>query len=203
MIKKIGMFLTVPTLAIGLLLLADNSWGSIPDEAEFADGRMTGGGSVFTDENDFFVPAGTRVTHGFQLHCDATITPNNLQVDIHLPDGGSLRFHLEELTFAACWNDPDAEPRPPVAPFDHYFGSGVGRLNGEEGFCADWIFTDEGEPGTEDRIELLRIWQGIWNEEDSIWVCSGDGEFFFSILLEDGHTLTFGNHQAHRQKGAK
>lgn len=189
---KIGMFLA-PTLAIGLLLPADNSWGTVPTDAEFADGRMTGGGSVFTDENDFFVPAGTRVTHGFQLHCDATITPNNLQVDIHLPDGGTSRFHLEELTYAVCWNDPEAEPRPPIAPFDHYFGSGEGRLDGEAGYCADWIFTDEGEPGTYDQIELLRIWD-----------CE-TGEFFFSILREpgDGHPLTFGNHQAHRLTGAK
>lgn len=187
MSKKISMFLALPALAISLLS-ADNSWGTPPEDAEFVDGRMTGGGSVFTGENDFFVPAGTRVTHGFELNCDATITPNNLQVDIHLPDGESLRFHLEELEGALCWNDPEADPRPPVAPFDHYFGYGVGSLNGEEGYCADWLFTDQGEPGTEDRIELLRIYD-----------CAD--EFFFSILLEDGHTLTFGNHQAHKQKG--
>lgn len=152
---------------------------------------MTGGGSVFTDESDFFVPAGTRITHGFQLHCDPLLTPNNLQVDIHLPDGGGWRFHLEELTDAACWSDPDTDPRPPTAPFDHYWGSGVGSFNGEEGFCADWIFTDEGEPGTEDRIELLRIWN-----------CETE-EYFFSIFFEPGHALTFGNHQAHRQRGGK
>lgn len=191
MSRKIGMFLAFPTLAIGLLLFADSSWGTPPPDAEFVDGRMTGGGSVFTDEDDFFVPAGTRVTHGFQLHCDATSTPNNLQVDIHLPDGGTSRFHLEELLLAACWNDPEAEPQPPIAPFDHYFGFGVGSLDGEAGYCADWIFTDEGEPGTEDRIELLRIWD-----------CETE-EFFFSIISEPGHPLTFGNHQAHRQTGAK
>lgn len=187
--NKIGMLLTFPTLALGLLLLANSSWGSVPEDAEFADGRMTGGGSVFTDENDFFVPAGTRVTHGFQLHCDITVTPNNLQVDIHLPDGGSSRFHLEELTYAFCWNDEDAEPGPPAASFDHYAGSGEGSLDGEVGYCADWIFTDEGEPGTADRVELLRI-----------WVCGTDDMFAFSILLEDGHPLTFGNHQAHMQQ---
>lgn len=191
MSKKIGIFLAFPTLAIGLLLFADSSWGTPPGDAEVADWRMTGGGSVFTDENDFFVPAGTRVTHGFQLYCDPTLTPNNLQVDIHMPDGGGSRFHLEELDVALCWNDPEAEPRPPVAPFDHYYGFGFGRLDGEAGFCADWIFTDEGEPGTEDRIELLRIWDCVTEE------------FFFSILSEPGHPLTFGNHQAHRQKGGK
>lgn len=190
MSKKIGFYLAVPTLALGLLL-ADSSWGTPPEDAEFADGRMTGGGSVFTDEDDFFVPAGTRITHGFQLHCDTTLTPNNLQVDIHLPDGGGSRFHLEELMVALCWNDSAVEPQPPSAPFDHYFGFGVGRLDGEAGFCADWIFTDEGEPGTEDRIALLRIWD-----------CETE-EFFLSILLEPGHALTFGNHQAHIQRGRK
>jgi hypothetical protein len=35
-------------------------------------GRMTGGGSVF--ETD-----GTRVTHGFELHCDVTDVPNTLR----------------------------------------------------------------------------------------------------------------------------
>ncbi|MGK2927187.1 MAG: hypothetical protein ACSLE2_16345 [Lysobacterales bacterium] len=194
--QKISMFLAFPALAIGLVLVADNSWGTVPPDADFADGRMTGGGSVFTDENDFFVPTGTRVTHGFQLHCDASITPNNLQVNTHLPDGGGSRFHLEELVDAVCWNDPEIEPRPPVAPFDHYWGFGVGRLDGVAGFCADWIFTDAGEPGTEDRIELLRIWD------------CGTEEFFFSILRGSdygllGLPLTFGNHQAHRQTGGK
>jgi len=37
-----------------------------------AQGRMTGGGSIFTD-------TGMRVTHGFELHCDATREPNNLE----------------------------------------------------------------------------------------------------------------------------
>lgn len=188
--KTINMFLALPTLAVGLLLLADSAWSSIPPDAELVDGRMTGGGSVFTDEDDFFVPPGTRVTHGFQLHCEATDTPNNLQVNIHLPDGGGLTFHLDELIVAACWDDANVEPRPPAAPFDHYFGFGEGRLNGEAGFCADWIFTDEGEPGTEDRIELLRI-----------WVCGTDDMFVFSILREFGHPLTFGNHQAHKARG--
>jgi len=188
MSKKIGMFMALPTLAIGLLLVADGSWATVPENGDFADGRMTGGGSVFTDENDYFVPAGTRVTHSFQLNCDAIITPNNLQVDIHLPDGSGMRFHLEELGGALCWNDPETNSGRPAAPFNHYWGYGVGLLNGEPGFCADWIFTDQGEPGTEDRIELLRIWD-----------C--EEEFFFSILMEDGHALTSGNHQAHRQRG--
>jgi hypothetical protein len=65
-------------------------------------------------------------------------------------------------------------------------------LDGETGFCADWIFTDEGEPGTNDRIELLRI-----------WVCGTDDLFFFSILFDAGHPLAFGNHQAHRLRSEK
>ena len=48
-------------------------------------GRMTGGGSVL----------GSRVTHGFELHCNVTQTPNRLQVN-----WAGNRFHLEPLTRA-------------------------------------------------------------------------------------------------------
>ena len=51
---------------------------------------MTGGGSIFTAD-------GTRVTHGFELHCDPNISPNKLEVNF---DGNS--FHLEQLTYVNC-----------------------------------------------------------------------------------------------------
>lgn len=185
--KPNGVIFALLTLAIATLLFVGDSWGHIPPDAEFVPGRMTGGGSIFTDANDFFVPPGTRVTHGFQLHCDASGQSNNLQVNTHPPDGGGARFHLEELLLAWCWDDAATDPRRPSAPFDHYYGFGVGRFNGEPGYCADWMFTDEGEPGTKDRIEQLRIWH-----------CDTE-EFVFSVLREPGHPLTFGNHQAHKQ----
>lgn len=185
---SIRVSLPFVTMALVLFAFVDNSSAHLPPDAEFSDGRMTGGGSVFTDENDYFVPPGTRVTHGFQLHCDSSDRPNNLQVNVHLPDGDGSRFHLEELQLAACWDDPTTDPRRPSAPFDHYYGFGVGRFNGEPGYCADWMFTDEGEPGRDDRIEQLRVWH-----------CETE-QFVFSILQEPGHALTYGNHQAHTAK---
>ena len=52
MSKKFSMSLALLALAIGLMLPTENSWSTPLEDAEFADGRMTGGGSVFTDEND-------------------------------------------------------------------------------------------------------------------------------------------------------
>lgn len=149
-----------------------------PKKPEIRDGRMTGGGSVFIN--------GTRVTHGFQLQCDAADHRQNLQVNVR-PEGGGQgdRWHLEELTFAECFMDPEFSPLPREAPINTYHGEGFGRWNGESGYFAEWIFTDEGEPGVNDRIVLLRI-------------TAPDG----TIVLEvEDQTLTFGNHQAHPPSG--
>ena len=145
-------------------------------------GRMTGGGSIFTSIGDTGVPPGTRITHGFELHCDVNRKPNNLEINIHAGTGS--RFHLEQLTFALCTDDPTIEPNPPAAPFDTYEGEGTGRYNGQPGATAEWIFTDAGEPGTSDRIKRLII-----RDASGIVVLS---------IPEPGHALTFGNHQAHK-----
>jgi hypothetical protein len=150
-----------------------------PPERELLDGRMTGGGSVFIEDG------AVRVTHGFQLRCDPEDHRQNLQVNVHRQPGPGDRWHLEELTFAECWFDPDFDPLPRAAPINTYHGMGVGRWNGESGYIAEWIFTDEGEPGVNDRIVLLRI-------EDP------EG----TVVLEvEERTLTFGNHQAHPATG--
>ena len=109
-----------------------------------ASGRMTGGGSIFTDD-------GMRVTHGFELHCDINVGPNNLQVNFE-----GNRFHLEQLTFVACYDDPALNPLPRQAPFDTMVGEGVGRFNGVDGYRVWFTFTDNGEPGKKDfaRIEI-------------------------------------------------
>lgn len=146
-----------------------------------ARGRMTGGGSIFTDLDDT-PPGGVRITHGFELHCDKNRKPNNLEINVH--DGVRSRFHLEQLTFAQCSDDPTISPNPPNAPFDTYEGRGTGRWNGQSGATAEWIFTDAGEPGTNDRIRRLVI-------------RDPNGNIVVNVN-EPGHTLTFGNHQAHR-----
>lgn len=141
-------------------------------------GRMTGGGSIFTDD-------GTRVTHGFELRCDVNRPPHRLEINIHPASGGAGRkFHLETLSFAECTDDPSINPIPPPAPFDTYEGKGTGRYNGQSGATAEWIFTDAGEPGRDDRIKKLIIRD------------AGGNVVLF--VPEPGKTLTYGNHQAHK-----
>lgn len=103
------------------------------------DGRMTGGGSVFTASGD-------RVTHGFTLYCNVAQGPNRLQID-----WGKNRFHLESLTSAFCYDDEDLASD---APFDTYVGAGAGRLNNQPGATVTWTFTDVGEPGVDDMATI-------------------------------------------------
>jgi uncharacterized repeat protein (TIGR01451 family) len=135
------------------------------------EGRMTGGGSGFTEDQ-------TRVTHGFELHCNTNIGPNNLQVNF---DGN--RFHLESLITATCLDtEIDQSPGPyKNAPFDTYIGSGSGRLNGVAGYLVDFTFTDAGEPGKNDRIELT--------------IRDANGQ----VIATLSDSLDRGNHQTHRE----
>jgi hypothetical protein len=131
---------------------------------------------------------GCRVTFGCQQvrrgGGDATESPNRLQINWH-PDGGGPggRFHLETLTSALCTDDPSIEPAPPDAPFDTYEGTGMGRLDGEDGASAEWLFSDAGEPGLNDRIGYLVI-------------RDGNGNMVIDLAFP-GEALTYGNHQAH------
>jgi hypothetical protein len=100
---------------------------------------MTGGGSVFTT-------GGLRVTHGFELHCDPEVAPNNLEINW----GPGNHCHLTELLTAACSDAPIIEEFPPEAGFDTYVGTGTMRCNGEEGCSIAFTLTDAGEPGKVD-----------------------------------------------------
>lgn len=128
-------------------------------------GRMTGGGSV----------AETSIRHGFELHCDKNDTPNNLEVNWD----NDKRFHLESQTSAVCSNDPAIGSKPPMAGFDTYAGTGMGRYNGVSGATAEWTFTDAGEPGVSDSIRLTV------KDKDS------------NVVLNMAGNLRNGNHQAH------
>ena len=133
---------------------------------------MTGGGvsSLEKDANR------VRYTHGFELHCDYKDLPNNLE--INWPD---YRFHLTELTFAECTDDPAIAPHPPRALFDTYYGEGIGRLNGVDGETIVFTLTDTGQPGRSDEAMVSINWP--------------DGSTAVSNFL------TFGDHQAHRETG--
>src|SRR5579864_481 len=106
------------------------------------DGRMTGGGSVFEID-------GTRVTHGFELHCDTTDVPNTLEIN-----WASHRFHLTTLTSGLCFQDPSINAGHPTNIFNTYVGIGTGLLDGATGATAFWTFTDAGEPGTNDTATI-------------------------------------------------
>jgi hypothetical protein len=109
---------------------------TLPGCSPSVPGRMTGGGSVFTK-------GGTRVTHGFELHCDPTVLPNNLEINW---DGGN-NFHLTALISATCTDEPGLAPPPPAAGFDTYVGTGTGSCNGVPGASITFTLTDAGEPG--------------------------------------------------------
>jgi len=103
-------------------------------------GRMTGGGKVGTGG----------VWHGLELHCDATVSPNHLEVNW----AGNNKFRLESLDFAACSDDPSFGGNPPAAGFDTYVGTGTGRYNGVSGYTIEFRFTDAGEPAGSDTAEI-------------------------------------------------
>ena len=131
------------------------------------DGRMTGGGSVFTSSD-------IRVTHGFELHCDIEDVPNRLEIN-----WPGHKFHLLKLVSAFCFKDPKIDAGHPTDIFNTYVGIGTGRLDGEPGATAFWTFTDAGEPGTNDTATIVI--------KDSLG---------HVVLTVSGH-LDSGNQQAH------
>jgi hypothetical protein len=130
-----------------------------------AKGRMTGGGTVGT----------TNVRHGFELHCDVSDSPNNLQVSW----SKNNKFHLETLESATCSDDPSIAPNPPPAGFDTYVGKGKGRYNGVSGYTIEFKFTDAGEPGINDNAQIS--------------ITAPDS----SVVLSVSGNINKGNQQAH------
>ncbi len=127
-------------------------------------GRMTGGGFILSDmnvrKNGQLLPVRVRLNFGFELHCDASKTPNNLQINWRPVSGGpSYIFHLENMETAACFETAADQEMPP-APFDTHIGSGTGRLKiGSSPWMpasVSWMFVDAGEPGI-DTDELLIV----------------------------------------------
>ncbi len=131
-----------------------------------APGRMTGGGSAFTTNN-------VRITHGFELRCNLR-EPNRLEVNWQ-----GNRFHMTSLTSALCTDNPAFDEGRPVAGFDTFDGTGLGRYNGVDGFGIQFQFVDDGEPGTGD-IARIQITDGA------------------TVVMTVGNYLDRGNHQAHR-----
>ncbi len=155
-------------------VLAPLAWSGSAFATDRAPGRFTGGGR-------FASSTGVKMTHGFELYCDAATQPNNLQVNWT----GGNHWHLENLTSASCSRRQD--PAPPVAPVSVYNGQGSGRLNGVPGYLADWRIIDNGEPGTNDRM--------------AITITDPSGNVVIKTVDMNGTLLERGNHQAHRLTG--
>jgi hypothetical protein len=176
-------------------------------EDEHEEGRMTGGGSVFLGTGAIGAPAGTRVTHGFQLHCaqnsktGGPIQDVNNRLEINW---NQSQFHLYHLTAVECFDTVIVQAPPKSAPIDTLQGVGEGRFsgsfNGRNYSKADakieFTLTDggptNGEPGINDtsdyRIIVLDGNQdGVAN--DPIVVLDTNGPI----------KLTKGNHQAHKE----
>lgn len=174
------------------LALAISVWGIGLSPAlgcEFAEGWMTGGGSIFNTNNTLVyggqVGSDGRVTHGFVVHC----TPRNSD-NIEIVDHVSgLNFHLLDLTAAACTDDPSIIPNPPGAAFDTFNGEGIGRCKVDppvgtgrwEPCSIIFTFADGGERG------------GCIRDTANIWIRNGSGA---TLLLISGD-VDCGNHQAH------
>jgi len=130
------------------------------------DGKMTGGGRI---------NANMILTHGFELNCNPSDGPNNLEINY---DKGNS-FHLESVTYVHCFDDPAQGSGQPKAGFDTLEMSGFGRLNGQSGAFV-WVqFTDYGEPGKNDWSTVV-IYDNAGN-----------------LKLDVTGVLTNGNHQAH------
>ncbi len=111
---------------------AEAFWGSSscrPSVTRFdlrPDAGMFGGGTQFTS-------TGTQVNYGMDLHCDASIQPNYLQITW----GRGDVFVMETMTAASCTG----------RPFNTHSGVGAGTINGETGANVQWTLVDNGDPG--------------------------------------------------------
>jgi hypothetical protein len=113
--------------------------------------RMTGGGFIVGDMIIDGTTEKVRLNFGFELHCDASKAPNNLQINWRRLSGGpTYIFHLESMDSASCFETPADQGMPP-APFDTHVGSGTGRFKvGNSPWqtaTIEWRFVDAGEPG--------------------------------------------------------
>jgi hypothetical protein len=134
---------------------------------------MTGGGN-------FVAANGTIVHHGFELRCDASDPRQNLEVNW----GVGQNFHLTGVTSVVCFDDPAINPTPPAAPIDTLVLVGTGSFNGVTGATIQLTFTDAGEPGTSDSVQMT--------------IRDAQGNVVLNVPLTH---LIGGNQQAHKATG--
>lgn len=154
--SSIAITATIAALLFGLLPAATlpssaHSCSDLPPGITCVfSGFMTGGGRFNTTTNyapsSPYSPTGELLTHGFILHCNATDTPNNLEINWNSKTG-EHQFHLENLISAHCeMNTALGSPNPPTANFNTWVGNGTGKLDGQPGAFIYAIFTDQSQP---------------------------------------------------------
>jgi hypothetical protein len=172
--KKTQIFslLTMLALSLGIMLVSGNA--ALAQDGH-CHGRMTGGG-VFISQQD----EKTRVTYGFELHCDETLEPNRLEIN-----WTGNRFHLESVSSIFCVLDANVQtgPQPPAASFNTLYLTGAGRYNGTAGYNISITLVDAGEPGKKDTATFVIT------------------DSFGNYILRTTGTLTVGNNQAHNSTG--
>lgn len=175
------------SVLVAILALSVSVGGISPSPAfgcEYTNGWMTGGGSIYAYPTIAYggqVGSTGRVTHGFVVHCTPRHS-DNLEIIDH---STGLNFHMKDLTYAECWDDPGIEPNPPDAAFDTFHGWGDGRCkippdNQWQTCSIEFIFTDGGERG------------GCIRDTAYINISAESGD-----LLIIGGVVDCGNHQAH------
>jgi hypothetical protein len=171
------------------------------------DGRMTGGGSIFLGAGMVGGPVGTRVTHGFQLHCadndehPVETVNNRLEVNWGKPNN---HFHLLNLTWVKCEDNPLIQA-PPDAPIDTLKARGVGLFSGSFGgkkysrvsATIELIFRDAGEPGGINGTDPADTASFKITLGNGVVVLNTDGNDAGDV--PDELSLIFGNHQAHNE----
>lgn len=153
-------------------------------------GRMTGGGFQLRMD-------GVRITRGFTIHCDVTLT-NNLEINWR----GGNKWHItKEDIVTDCVDDPNVQPDPPPAPFDTFNAVAGGVLNNEGGRSeVHFTFVDAGEPGSKEPCQL-------GTSPDDPQVCDWASIRIFDdsgteVLFVEGF-LDGGNIQAHFDQSHK
>jgi len=124
------------------------AFGNIPPQPSL-DGRMTGGTGKVE------ITSSVYLTAGFTIHCDILLS-NNLEIN-----WPGHKWHLSKpITFARCTDDPNVDPGQPDAPFDTFYGRGIGELDGVPNSLVTFTFVDAGEPGKIADRATIKVYAG-------------------------------------------
>lgn len=173
--RKLVVLLGVIALAVAVMVPAMAFGGGVPSCGKKCPaslkGRMTGAGTVITDEYG---------RSHYTLR--NSVCASDRFPDLKVQWSGGNRFDVTDYSSPLRCVDTAANEGRPRAGFDTIVGQGTGVLNGEEGASATFSFTDAGEPGRNDRA--------------TITITDADGNVVFRIANEK--ISAGGNNQAHK-----